>query len=464
MARICGPTAVVSMADGGAQAASGGHELRSWRVPALLVGAAVACIAALALAKLPASPSTPPLASRYSLQNLPTRLPVSLAVAATGPTGKTSTAPHIMVIVEENRNRSEVIGNAGMPYLNSLATRYENTTNWDGVGHPSLPNYLALISGSTQGVTSDESEPFPGVATLGSQLTAAGIPWTAYMEDMPEAAYTGVQAGLYVKKHNPFAFFPGTNGPNVVPGSQYATDLAAGTLPAFVWYSPNRVNDGHELSNTAVDANLKSLLTPLLQSQWYSQGGTVIVTYDEDEGEHKVPTVVIHGTGTSSTDTASGNHCGTLAAIEHTYGLSLLGCASGATPLELPATGSTEAGGLGVGINGIASRGAVQAKPVQVRTRVSLHVSTTTPAVGARVKFSGSVTPAHDGQMVLIQRRSRTGRFVTVATTELLHTTTGGSIYRKTLRIKASGTYRVIKSHDAHNAIGVSALRRITVH
>jgi len=101
---------------------------------------------------------------------------------------------------------------------------------------------------------------------------------------------------------------------------------------------------------------------------------------------------------------------------------------------------------------------------VKVSTRVSLRVSTTTPAVGARVKFSGSVTPAHDGQMVLIQRRSRTGTFVTVATTTLLHTTTGTSIYRKTLRIKASGNYRVVKSHDAAYAIGVSALRRITVH
>jgi hypothetical protein len=101
---------------------------------------------------------------------------------------------------------------------------------------------------------------------------------------------------------------------------------------------------------------------------------------------------------------------------------------------------------------------------VQVRTRVSLHVSTTTPAVGARVKFSGTVTPAHDGQMVLIQRRSRTGTFVTVATTTLLHTTTGASTYRKTLRIKASGTYRVVKSHDADHAIGVSGLRRITIH
>jgi hypothetical protein len=60
-----------------------------------------------------------------------------------------------MVIIEENRNRSEVIGAANMPYLNSLATKYGNTSAWDGVGHPSEPNYVALISGSTQGLTSD---------------------------------------------------------------------------------------------------------------------------------------------------------------------------------------------------------------------------------------------------------------------------------------------------------------------
>jgi hypothetical protein len=101
---------------------------------------------------------------------------------------------------------------------------------------------------------------------------------------------------------------------------------------------------------------------------------------------------------------------------------------------------------------------------VFVRTRVSLHLSTVTPAVGARVRFSGLVTPTRDGQVVLIQRRSHTGTFVTVTTATLLHTSTGVSIYRKTLRVKASGTYRVVKSHDAQYAIGVSELRRITVH
>ncbi len=102
---------------------------------------------------------------------------------------------------------------------------------------------------------------------------------------------------------------------------------------------------------------------------------------------------------------------------------------------------------------------------VYVRTRVAFGVSTSTPKIGARVRFTGSVTPAHNGQLVLIQRRRPNGTFVTVASTRLVRTITGAfSTYRATLRIKASGTYRVIKPHDVDHAAGFSRLRRITVH
>ncbi|MHB8656532.1 MAG: hypothetical protein ACYC91_01045 [Solirubrobacteraceae bacterium] len=102
---------------------------------------------------------------------------------------------------------------------------------------------------------------------------------------------------------------------------------------------------------------------------------------------------------------------------------------------------------------------------MKVRTRVAFRLSTRTPKVGARVTFSGSVTPAHNGQLVLIQRRRLNGTFVTVATTRLSRTITGAfSTYRDNLRIRASGTYRVIKLHDADHAIGFSRLLRITVH
>jgi phosphatidylinositol-3-phosphatase len=243
-------------------------------------------------------------------------------------------APHVMVIVEENRNRGEVVGAADMPYFNSLAVTYGDTTDWDGVAHPSLPNYLALVSGSTQGVTNDGTGySFPGVPTLGSQLAAAGISWKAYMEDMPGPASGVGESGEYVKKHNPFAYFPQTNGPNVVPATQFQADLAAGKLPDFIWYTPNLINDGHELSNAAVDASLKGILEPLLASPWYAESGIVIITWDEDQGEQKTATVVVAEVAKGKILTAPGNNYGTLATVEDLYKLPRLGKAAGAQTL-----------------------------------------------------------------------------------------------------------------------------------
>jgi len=247
------------------------------------------------------------------------------------------TPAHVMVIVEENRDRSEVIGSPSMPYLNSLATTYGNTAAWQGIGHPSLPNYLALISGSTLGVTDDGcGYSFSGVPTLGAQLTLAGIGWKAYLEGLPSAGSTTCESGEYVKKHNPFAYFPQTNGPNVVPASQFASDLSAGKLPPFAFYVPNECNDGHDCSNTIVDKYLKGLIPAVLASAWYAENGTIIITYDEAVGEGKIPTVVVHGSGDGRTLAAAGDHYGTLATIEDLYGVPRLGRAALATTTLAP--------------------------------------------------------------------------------------------------------------------------------
>jgi acid phosphatase len=250
-------------------------------------------------------------------------------------TGQTTASPaHVMVIVEENRNRSEVIGASSMPYLNSLARKYGNTSKWNGVAHPSLPNYLALISGSTQGVTDDGcGYSFAGTPTIGSELSLAGISWKAYLEDLPEAGSEVCTSGEYAKKHNPFAYFPETNGPNVVPASQFTTDESSGQLPDFIFYVPNLINDGHDGTNEQVDNYLKGLIPGLLASSWYAEDGTIIITWDESNGEEEIPTVVVHGSGSSQLLTAAGNHYGTLATIESLYAVPLLGHAAGATTL-----------------------------------------------------------------------------------------------------------------------------------
>jgi hypothetical protein len=241
---------------------------------------------------------------------------------------------HVMVLVEENRNRSEVIGASNMPYLNSLAAKYGNTTAWNGVSHPSLPNYLALISGSSQRVTDDGCNySFPGIPTVGSELSAAGISWKAYMEEMPEPASAVCTFGGYAKKHNPFSYFLGTNGPNVVPATQFWRDASSGQFPAFIFLAPDLVNDGHDGTNEQVDNYLRNLIPQVLASSWYSEGGIIIITWDESNGEERIPTVVVTGSGGGKVLTTPGNHYGTLATVEDLYGLPRLGNAVGATTL-----------------------------------------------------------------------------------------------------------------------------------
>jgi phosphatidylinositol-3-phosphatase len=240
------------------------------------------------------------------------------------------THAHIAIIVEENRNLNQVIGASDMPYLNSLARTYASFTHWDGVAHPSEPNYVALVAGSTLGVTDDGHHDFGGTNNLGAQLSAAGVSWKAYMENLPYAGYTGDASGEYVRKHDPFIDFSG-NGAHVVPASQYWSDLSAGTLPDFIFYVPNLLNDGHDAGNSVVDASLKSIIPPLMSNGWYTQGaGSVIVTYDEDEGQGAIAHVVVSENARSHA-TFSGNHYGTLRTIEESYGLPLLGAAAGGT-------------------------------------------------------------------------------------------------------------------------------------
>jgi acid phosphatase len=182
-----------------------------------------------------------------------------------------------------------------------------------------------------------------GGETIGSQLTGAGIGWRAYVESMPEAGYTGCESGEYARKHNPFASFL-VNGPNVVPaganGEAFLSDLSADNLPPFVFYTPGLCNDGHDCTNPTVDASLEHLIEPVLASKWYAEDGTVIITWDEDEGEGKIATVVVSGSGCGCLFTTPGNHYGTLAAVESAYGLPLLGKAAEATPLELRPPGA----------------------------------------------------------------------------------------------------------------------------
>lgn len=271
-----------------------------------------------------------------------------------------------MLIVEENRDAGSVIGSPDAPYINALANRYGLATASYGQAHPSLPNYLELLSGSTQGVTDDGTQHSFAGPTLVDQMAQHGITWRAYMETMPSACYTGASAGTYAKKHNPFMYFRSVTGSaaqcqNVVPYTSLHGDLSSAHAPDFAWVTPNLCNDGHDCSTATADTWLSDNLQPVLASPWFTQGGVVILTWDEGtdssgccggaDGGHVATIVIAAGAQQHTTLSQSVDHAGTLRTVQEVYGLPTVGDAactcSGSLAALLPAAApATSTAGL----------------------------------------------------------------------------------------------------------------------
>jgi phosphatidylinositol-3-phosphatase len=161
---------------------------------------------------------------------------------------------HIFVVFLENNSRKQVIGNPNAPFLTSLASTYGQATNYWGVTHPSLPNYVATISGSNWFVNDDNPHNRFAHTNLVDQLESHHLTWAAYMDAMPRTGFLGSQwpsyAALYANKHNPFVLFGDIrHNPNrmdhVKPYTDFAGDLASSHVPNFVFISPDQCNDMH---------------------------------------------------------------------------------------------------------------------------------------------------------------------------------------------------------------------------
>jgi hypothetical protein len=252
--------------------------------------------------------------------------------------------PHVLVVVMENREESDVIGSAAAPYTNQLAARFGLATESFAAGHPSLPNYLDLIAGSTLGITSDCTDCSVDAPVLADQFAEAGVPWAAYAEGMPSACYTGASAaGGYAKKHNPFVYVrhlvgnPGECG-RVRPFGAFAGDLAGSAPPSFAWVTPDLCHDGHDCDTATADAWLRSFIEPVLASAWYAAGGIVFITWDEGSsaagccvgarGGHIATLVLSPRTPPGARLTTPVDHAGLLRTVEDLYGLPHLAAAS----------------------------------------------------------------------------------------------------------------------------------------
>ncbi len=222
----------------------------------------------------------------------------------TQPCGRVShpvTTKHVIWIWLENHSRNQVIGKPGssvaraMPSLNRLARLCGEASGYRAVTHPSLPNYLAAVTGRRTGLPPATCSPTdcPQTGpTLFSQIETAGINWRTYAESMPSAC-SRIGVGRYAPRHNPAVYFRALRSsclkrdlPLGTPSnSDLGRRLTQGTLPGFTWVVPDLCDSGHDCARTTADQWLATWVTPLLTSRNYVSGNTVIfITWDEGKG------------------------------------------------------------------------------------------------------------------------------------------------------------------------------------
>jgi phosphatidylinositol-3-phosphatase len=193
-----------------------------------------------------------------------------------------------VLIVLENRELGEVVPQPSAPYLGALAAGGSLAVDYHAIGHPSLPNYVALLAGDPLGIESDCTECQAHGTMLVDQLEGAHVSWGAYMEGMPYPCFSGASSGGYAKKHNPFMYFPQiASNPRrcgkVVPLGSLARDLRRRRLPRFLWITPNLCDDGHDCPLSSVNRFLARLVPYLLRS--LGPHGVLALVWDEGSGE-----------------------------------------------------------------------------------------------------------------------------------------------------------------------------------
>lgn len=212
---------------------------------------------------------------------------INVTSASQGPFG------HIVIVLEENTDYLSVVGTTAMPYLNTLISQYGLATQYYATTHPSIGNYMDLTTG--QILTNDDGQTpatFPVSAdNVVRELLAAGKTWKAYGEDLPSVGYTGPDIGNFAIRHYPLAYMTDVLNSqaqlqNLVPFTQFATDLAASTLPNYSWVTPNLCDDAHDCQLNVADTWLQTNIDPLIKNPTFQKDGLLIIVFDESGSDN----------------------------------------------------------------------------------------------------------------------------------------------------------------------------------
>ncbi len=242
----------------------------------------------------PTATPTPDSALTPSYIRKPTRTPrptLTPTVPQSDYAGQIPNFAHIVLIVLENHGISQVIGNAAYPNLNALAKQNVLLSNYFATTHPSLPNYISLVSGATQKITSDCTTCFVNAPNLADEIEASGHSWKSYEEDMPSPCFIG-DSNPYAQKHDPFLYFDSIRNnsdrcqKSIVPLTQLSTDLATNQLPDFSFITPNLCDDGHNCSLEVADKWVGQMVSALQSSPALGKNSLIIITFDESESDN----------------------------------------------------------------------------------------------------------------------------------------------------------------------------------
>jgi phosphatidylinositol-3-phosphatase len=235
---------------------------------------------------------------------------------------------HVVIVVLENKRYDSVVGDRRTPWVSALAARSANLTRFYAETHPSQPNYLALFSGSTQGVTDNKCPHELGDrVNLARQLIDAGHSFAGYSEDLPRTGWRGCGSGGYVRRHNPWVNF--SNVPAAVnrPYAAFPSDFSR--LPTLSFVIPNLCHDMHDCPKAQGDAWLKREFAGYVA--WARKHNSLfILTFDEDNktGGNRIATIVAGAEVRPGAYATRVDHYDLLRTLQQMYGLRPTGWAT----------------------------------------------------------------------------------------------------------------------------------------
>jgi len=243
---------------------------------------------------------------------------------------------HVVIVIEENRSYSQIMDKRySASYIHALANRGALMVQSFGVAHPSQPNYLALFSGSTQGVRRNSCPHSFNGENLASSLMDGGLSFVSYSESLPENGDLSCTSGYYKRKHNPVANWRETGH---LPASinlrfsDFPQDYSE--LPTVSFVIPDQANDMHDGGFQEADVWLKKNIDPYVE--WaYKNNSLLILTWDEDnykENNH-IYTAFIGPMVKPGISMQRINHYSVLRTLMDFYDLSPIGESQSAEPI-----------------------------------------------------------------------------------------------------------------------------------